>query len=188
MGGNKLFFRLAGETMVKRTVKCAIAAGLNPIIVTVGHDSDQVSNELAGLPIRTVLNPDHARGLNRSLKTGIEAIPGDVSAVVVLLADMPLVTSRMVAALVQRYRESSAPLVVSDYAGVQAPPTLYDRSLFPELGGMEGEGSGKQVVRRHAEEAVSVSWPAAALADIDRPEDYQRALALLDGEGKAPTS
>ena len=109
-------------------------------------------------------------------------------AVVVLLADMPLVTARMIAALVQRYRESSAPLVVSDYAGVQAPPTLYDRSLFAELGGMEGEGSGKQVVLRHAEEAVSVSWPAAALADIDRPEDYQRALALLDGEGKAPAS
>jgi CTP:molybdopterin cytidylyltransferase MocA len=47
---------------------------------------------------------------------------------------------------------------------------------------MEGEGSGKQVVHRHAKEALSVSWPAAALADVDRPEDYQRALALLDEE------
>jgi molybdenum cofactor cytidylyltransferase len=187
MGGNKLFFRFGGETMVRRTVKCAIAAGLDPIIVVIGYDTDQALKELAGLPIRTVLNPDHERGLNRSLKVGIEAIPADVSAVVVLLADMPLVTSRMVAALVERYRESSAPLVVSDYAGVQAPPTLYGRSLFAELGGMEGEGSGKQVVRRHAKEAVSVSWPAAALADIDRPADYQRALALLDDEGKAPT-
>ena len=56
---------------------------------------------------------------------------------------------------------------------------LYDRALFPELQHMAGEGCGRQVVRRHRGEAVAVSWPVAALRDIDVPEDYERIKAEL---------
>ena len=85
----------------------------------------------------------------------------------------------MVAGLVARYRESTAPLVISAYGDVNAPPMLYDRALFPELQQMTGEGCGRQVVRRHRDEAVAVSWPPATLQDIDVPEDYERIKAEL---------
>ena len=45
---------------------------------------------------------------------------------------------------------------------------------------MSGEGCGRQVVRRHRHEAVAVSWPEAALQDIDVPEDYERIRAELE--------
>ena len=85
------------------------------------------------------MNPDYERGINSSLKTGIAALPASAVAAVVMLADMPLVTAEMIAALVTRYCESEAPLVISDYDGVNAPPMLYDRALFEELRVMEGE-------------------------------------------------
>jgi CTP:molybdopterin cytidylyltransferase MocA len=72
--------------------------------------------------------------------------------------------------------------VISDYSGVNAPPMLYDRSLFPELRAMTGEGCGKQVVKRHQGEALPVSWPEAALMDIDVPVDYERLKTEL-GKG-----
>jgi CTP:molybdopterin cytidylyltransferase MocA len=85
----------------------------------------------------------------------------------------------MIANLVGRYAGSRAPLVVSDYGGVQAPPTLYDRSLFGELSEAEGEGCGKRVAARHSAEAAAVAFPAEALADLDSPEDYERVRASL---------
>lgn len=190
MGRNKLFFRLDGESVLRRAVKLAVASGLDPVIVVLGHEAEQALAELSGLSCRPAVNPDYARGINRSLRVGIAAVPARACAAVVLLADMPFVTDGMVSTLVERYRESSAPLVVSDYGGVQAPPTVYDRSLFAELGAMEGEGCGREVVRRHRSEAVAVAWPAAALADLDRPEDYERVRAKLGaGEARcAPTS
>jgi molybdenum cofactor cytidylyltransferase len=123
------------------------------------------------------VNPDYARGMNASARAGIAAVPPRARAAVVLLADMPFVTARMIAAVVERYRQSDVPLVLSEYGGVQAPPTLYDRSLFAEIGGPTGEGCGKRVVRRHRAEAAAVDLPAAALADLDRPEDYERIKA-----------
>lgn len=174
MGRNKLFFDLDGETLLKRVVRRAIGAGLDPVVVVVGHEAERARAELAELACTPVDNPDHALGINRSLRTGISRVPDRARAAVVMLADMPFVTSRMVAGLVTRYRESTAPLVISAYGDVNAPPMLYDRALFSELQQMSGEGCGRQVVRRHRDEAVAVSWPPAALQDIDVPEDYDR--------------
>ena len=182
MGFNKMLLSLDGETLLRRTVKRASAAGLAPVVVVLGHEADRARGELANLPCQPSLNADYARGINVSLQTGLAAVPADAIAAVVILADMPFVTAPMIAALVERYREGVAPLVISDYAGINAPPMLYDRSLFTELRAMEGEGCGKQVVKRHRNEAQVVSWPAAALADIDVPDDYKRAKAEL-GEG-----
>jgi molybdenum cofactor cytidylyltransferase len=98
----------------------------------------------------------------------------------VMLADMPFVTTEMIAAMIARYRESRAPLVISDYAGVNAPPMVYDQSLFLELLTMEGEGCGRQVVKRHKGEAEVLAWPESALADLDLPEDYARVRGDLE--------
>ena len=179
MGRNKLFFDLGGETLLRRVVRRAIDAGLDPVIVVVGHEAERARAELLGLPCTPVDNPDHALGINRSLRTGISRVPETARAAVVMLADMPFVTSRMVAGLVARYRDSAAPLVISAYGDVNAPPMLYDRALFPDLRQMQGEGCGRQVVRRHRDEAVALSWPEAALQDIDVPEDYERIKAEL---------
>jgi molybdenum cofactor cytidylyltransferase len=97
----------------------------------------------------------------------------------ILLADMPFVTADMIRTLAERYRAGDAPLVVSEYGEVNAPPTLYDRALFPELLAGSGEGCGKHVVKKHKAEAVVVAWPEAALADVDLPEDYERTAAQL---------
>jgi molybdenum cofactor cytidylyltransferase len=181
MGQNKLFMELEGETLVRRAVARAAAAGFDPLIVVVGHEAERVQRALDGLPYRPVLNPDYERGVNSSLRAGIRAVSeSPARAAVVMLADMPFVTAAMIETLVEKYRRGSAPLVISDYAGVNAPPMLYDRSLFDELSIPEGHGCGKQVVKRHRLEAESASWPAEALTDLDAPEDYERVKASME--------
>jgi molybdenum cofactor cytidylyltransferase len=174
MGRNKLLFELDGERVVRRAVRVASAAGLDPVIVVLGHEAERVREVLDGIACRIVINAEYALGINGSLKAGITAVPESAAAAVVILADMPFVTADMIAALVERYRTSTAPLVISDYEGVNAPPMLYDRALFAELQTMEGEGCGKVVVRRHRGEAEVLAWPAAALTDLDVPDDYER--------------
>lgn len=181
LGRNKLLVQVEGETLVRRTVRRAMVA-LDPVVVVLGHEAILLRQELVGLACRTVVNEEFALGLTSSLRTGVAALPDEVPGAVVLLADMPFVTPDMIAALVERYRTSSAPLVISDYQGVTAPPLLYDRSLFPELRMLEGDGCGKQVVRRHRTHAAVLSWPAKALADLDLPADLDRLTALLATE------
>ncbi len=147
-GRNKLLLTLDGESLARRAAKAALAASLEPVVVVLGHDADRIREELSGLSVRAVVNADHSRGMSTSLAAGIAALPAETVAAVIQLADMPLVTAAMISRLVAVFRETGAPLVASDYGGVQAPPTLYARALFPELGATEGDGGGKEIVRR----------------------------------------
>jgi molybdenum cofactor cytidylyltransferase len=181
MGRNKLMLDLGGQTVLRRAVGTAIEAGLAPVLVVLGHESERARDELQGLPAEVVFNAGYTEGIHSSVRTGIGAVPARCSAAVVLLADMPLVDAGMIRTLVDRYRAEGATLVVSDYEGVDAPPILYDRALFPELRELEGEGCGKRVVRRHTAEAVRVRWPAQALTDLDLPADVERVRSALGG-------
>jgi molybdenum cofactor cytidylyltransferase len=183
MGENKLLLSLDGQPLVARAVRAAAAAGLAPIVVVLGHEAERVRAALAGLACRAVINPDHARGKGTSLQFGIAEVAQatDAAALVVMLADMPYVTAAMLAAVAGAASRdpggARAPMVISRYGEVNAPPILYDRALFAELGALSAQACGKEMVRRHRHEAVFLDWPEAALADVDRPEDYQRVVA-----------
>jgi molybdenum cofactor cytidylyltransferase len=179
MGRNKLLLELGGESLLRRVVNRAVAADLEPVIVVLGFEADRALRALAGLPFQAVLNEHYQHGLNASLRAGLRAVPPTSAAALVMLADMPHVTTDMLDGLVRRYRTTDARLVISNYEGVDAPPVLYDRSLFAELEAVRGSDGGKGVIQRHRSEAVTVSWPAVALSDLDVPEDYDRARARL---------
>jgi molybdenum cofactor cytidylyltransferase len=179
MGRNKLFLSLRGQSVLRRAVGTALAAGLHPVLVVLGHEAERAQAELAGLPCTSVFNPTYAQGINTSLRTGIAAVPAHAAAALVMLADMPFVTQQMLEAVVERYRDGASPLVVSSYEGVDAPPMLYDRSLFAELRALDGDGCGKKVVKRHRNESLEVAWPASALKDLDVPADVDLVLAEL---------
>ncbi len=181
MGTNKLFVELGGTTVLRRAALTAGAAGLDPILVVLGHESKRAQTELAGLSCSWIFNPDYARGMNTSLRAGISALPESTPAAVVLLADMPFVTAEMIRQLVEQWRPGNVPLVVSVYEDVVAPPILYARGLFPELRALDGDGCGKAVVKRHRGEALEVSWPASALTDLDVPADVERVRTALEG-------
>lgn len=177
MGENKLALQVGGESLLRRAARRALAAGLAPLIVVLGHEAERGAAELHDLDCRVVVNPDYAAGINSSRRAGLAALPEEAEAAVVLLADMPFVTSAMLAALVERFRATGAPLVLSEYGGVHAPPTLYRRPLFAELSVLAGGACGGQVVRQHRAEAEILAWPGEALFDVDRPEDYARLAA-----------
>src|SRR5207253_3216288 len=81
-----------------------------------------------------------------------------------MLGDMVRVSSETLALLVAAARDTEAPLVVSRYGEVTAPPLLFRRALFPELLAWTGEGCGKAVVQAHRHEAMYVDRPIALLA------------------------
>jgi len=176
MGRNKMLLELEGEPLVRRAVRAALSASVGPVLVVVGHEAARVSVAVADLPCSVVLNPDHAQGARVSLQVGVRAVPEEARAAVVVLGDMPFVTGAMIRGIVERYREGLPRLVVSRYGSVTAPPTLFDRSLFPELLEMTGEECGKQVVRAHQHEAARCVWRDKAVADVDVAEDYERLL------------
>jgi molybdenum cofactor cytidylyltransferase len=154
--------------------------------VVLGHEVEHARAELAGLDVEIAVNPSYTGPTSESLHRGLEQLGPDIAAAVVLLADMVLVTEEMIGAMLKEAVRTDAPLVVSRYGDVKAPPLLFRRALFPELLAWTGEGCGKAVVLRHEAEAAFIDWPVAALTDVDTPEDLEAAEQLLGSAGGGP--
>lgn len=177
MGSNKMRLRLDGEPLVRRAARRALAAGLDPVVVVLGRDADEVAGEIGDLPCDLVVNEDYAGPTSGSLHRGLGRLPDAIEGAVIVLGDMVEVTDPMIRALVDAARSDPAPLFVSRYGDVTAPPLLFRRSLFPELLAWTGEGCGKAVVQRHRAEALFLDWPPAALADVDTPADFAEVVS-----------
>ncbi len=177
MGKNKMLLELEGESLIRRAAKRALAAGLSPLVVVLGHEAGRLRAELQDLPLAFAVNPAYTGPTSGSLHQGLNALSSDVDAVVVMLGDMVRVTTETLAMLIAAARGTEAPLVVSRYGEVTAPPLLFRRALFAELLAWTGEGCGKAVVQAHKHEAMYVDRPEALLVDVDTPEDFAAAIA-----------
>jgi molybdenum cofactor cytidylyltransferase len=172
MGRNKLLLQHAGEPLVRRACRRALAAGLDPLIVVLGHESERAQEALAGLDCRFAFNPDRGGPMSGSLRCGLEALAGEAQGAIVMLADMVHVSEQMLRIIKTTAQSSAAPLVSSRYAQTLAPPVYFRRVLFDELMAATGEGCGRAVIEQHRELAVYVDWPSAALKDVDTPEEF----------------
>ena len=77
LGTPKQLLRYRGETLLHRTVRLAIAAGLDPVHVVLGSDASAVGAALEELRgrVTTVFNPDWQAGMGNSLACGIASLP-----------------------------------------------------------------------------------------------------------------
>jgi molybdenum cofactor cytidylyltransferase len=178
MGRAKATLPLDGDTFLTRIVRTFLAAGVDDVVVVVGHEADAVIATFApsGLRARFVENRDYDRGQLSSLVAGLGVVdrPG-VHAMLVTLVDVPLVSEATIRAVIERYRLTQAPVVRPTSGARHGHPLLIDRSLFSKLRAADPDSGAKPVVRAHASQTgdLEISDEGAFL-DIDTPDDYAR--------------
>jgi molybdenum cofactor cytidylyltransferase len=179
MGRAKASYPIAGgETFLTRIVRTFLDAGIDDVVVVVGHDAELVMADFgaSGLPARFVENRGYETGQLSSLLAGLRLVdrPG-VAASLVTLVDVPFVSASTVRAVVESYRKTSAPVVRPARGSEHGHPLLIDRSLFGVFSRADPYQGAKPVVRAYATRAGDIPVDdAGAFADIDTPADYER--------------
>ena len=180
MGQLKALLPWQGTTLIEHQINSLLAAGVQHVVVVLGHDSDRLEpivDSVAGAS--WVLNPDYLQGKTTSLKIGVSALDGQsVSDVLLLNVDQPR-TSDTVQKLLERHQASQYVITIPTYGGKGAHPIFLSETLLSEMASIEEETKGLlAVVRRHAEatERLEMNDPSV-LWDLNTPEQYEKALA-----------
>ncbi|HET7221290.1 MAG TPA: nucleotidyltransferase family protein [Vicinamibacterales bacterium] len=179
MGQHKLLLPLGGEPLVRRVAGAVRDAGFDDVLVVAGHGHERVVAALAGLAVRHVVNADYATGMGSSFRTAVAALV-DSEAAMFALADQPLLTAADYRRLLDAYRTTPGGIISVRYGDVTAPPHLFASRYFPELALLEH--GARPVLQRHANSTTVLHFPPELLLDVDTPDDYDRAKALLDRE------
>jgi molybdenum cofactor cytidylyltransferase len=167
-GGNKLEAECAGKPLGRWAVEAVEAAGLAPGLIVTGPEGVSFAEGWTGL-----VNPQPERGLGSSLALAARAaIERGEESLLVLLADMPLVT----AGYLRDLARSPAPAATRQADGRPGVPALLDRALLEAAASLAGDrGAGPLLAN-----AALHDPPAGMLRDVDTPADLQEIELYLN--------
>jgi len=178
-GANKLLSKFDRRPIITRVVEAALAARCAPVLVVTGHQRARVEGALAGYPVSWVHNPCFAAGLGASLAAGARALPEDVDALLVCLADMPLIRAAHIEGLIDAFDPAAERAIcVPVHGGRRGHPVLFSRRFLAELGALDGDRGARSLLTRHAHLVREVEADDdGVLIDIDSPEALDRLRA-----------
>lgn len=168
-GPGKLLASFKGSPLALHAARTIAALPLSRRIAVCRSDDEQLASMLAEIGFTVVRNPDAARGLGSSLALGVEAAV-DAEALLVCLADMPLVTALHLRTVVERVGPTGIAASMPAQGESPGPPAAFGRERLPELRGMTGDKGARHLLQG----AELVLAPAGTLADFDTPEDIAR--------------
>jgi molybdenum cofactor cytidylyltransferase len=167
----------SGRTMIAEVVQRLQTSGVHEIVVVTGAAREEVEAAVAstGVRVRFAFNPEfESSEMARSLQVGLDALPGNISAVLVALADQPQTEPWVVRAVIERWRQTLAPVVAPFFQDRRGHPLLFDCAMWPDLLKLPGSANPREFVRTAPRiERVEVETDSV-LRDIDTPEDYGR--------------
>jgi len=164
---------------VARIVRTLLTAGLADVLVVTGSQHEAIEAALGADHLdgryRTVINPDPARGQLSSIWAALDACSEHTTGLLMTLVDVPTIAPSTVAAVMDAWKMSRAPIVRPVFEGRRGHPVIFDRQVFAELRTAPLDSGARVVVRAHWAESVDVPVDdAGCIIDIDTPADYLR--------------
>jgi molybdenum cofactor cytidylyltransferase len=179
MGQLKALLPWQGVSLLMYQVASLQDAGVDRVVVVLGHQAEQLRPILEGREgVTLALNLDYLQGKTTSIKAGLKALgTNDFAAQVILNVDQPRHPETIRHLLQQHYAGHSL-ITIPTYLGKGGHPIILAPSLLDELLTINEETQGiKAVVQRHKADTQRVEMESPeVLWDLNTPEQYSEAL------------
>ncbi len=174
-GGTKQAVEFDGAALVRRALHTATRVCGDNVITVIGHDAATVLRSMQSNSGFLVVNEDFESGLGSSIAAAARACPPQTDALLLMLADQPLVTADHLEALLRRWSGAAREIVATAYADTEGPPVLLPRATFDDLSRLTGDTGARALFRDDRFSLKTVRFEDAAV-DIDTPSDLHRIL------------
>jgi CTP:molybdopterin cytidylyltransferase MocA len=183
MGAFKPMLPFGDRTVIECCLNNLRAAGIEDIVVVIGHRAEDIRRQLQTLNLTFAMNPDPDSEMSASIARGVAAVSPSAEGLIVALVDHPAVPAEIIEVLIDEWRRG-ARLVQPEHEGRGGHPVLVDLTYRNELLALDPESGLRALFDAHRAEVrrVPVSSPFVA-RDMDTWEDYLRLHQDVFGVG-----
>jgi molybdenum cofactor cytidylyltransferase len=174
LGQPKQLLPLGDKPMLQHVLDCVRDANVDLRYIALGHAAEAIAASVSMDGFERIENPSYLAGQSTSVRLAVSSMPDEVDAIIFVLGDQPLQSSKVISRLADSYRASAESIIQPQYAEGPGNPILIDRSLFPELQKLDGDTGARPVLRERQREIrrIDVS-DFHRPSDIDTWEDYE---------------
>jgi molybdenum cofactor cytidylyltransferase len=196
LGGRpKSLLELGGVPLILRQLIALSGAGVDEVVVVLGHHADAVQAAIQSFPITLVHNPAPDDGQASSVRVGLRALSPKIDAVIVALADQPLISADDIVSLISAYKKRGDASMVVPRVAVEGAeplpgnPVMFDAALREDWLAGDANLACRQWRNAHPER---VRWfdtdNRRYRIDIDTPEDLAAFTASTGHELRWPAA
>lgn len=183
MNGIKQLLPWKNTTLLGNAIEQAIQSKGNAVYVVLGANANQITPTIAHYNIQTIENANWKNGLGNSIAAGVKEIKdnqGDYDAILITLADQPLLTADYYNLLMDHYVQNKAKIIASETNNSPSVPAIFDALYFEQLSQLHQDQGAKEILLA-AEKEVYVLRTNANLMDVDTQSAYEK---IYDSFGK----
>jgi molybdenum cofactor cytidylyltransferase len=136
MGGRpKALLELGGVPLIRRQLIALSGAGVDEVVVVLGHHAELLEPVVQDFPVTLARNPRPDDGQVSSQRLGLQALAGRLDAVLVALADQPLVQAQDIGALIGAYkkRPEGTSVLVPMVGGEPGNPVMFSADVKEQI-------------------------------------------------------
>ena len=164
-GSDKLMADLDGRPMGSRIARTLVEMPFSWRFA-VCSKSAALAQHFSASGFQIIVNDKPEFGQAHSLHMAVEAAEAtDAGAILVLLADMPFVTTGHI----EKLLAAGAGIIASTFGDGPTPPALFPRDVWPMLLATSGDTGARALLG----DAKLIAAPASELRDIDVPADLR---------------
>ena len=151
MGGdNKLIKKYNKKYLINHIIGTLIKSKVNKIIVVLGFQKSKVRKIIVkNKKINFVFNKNYKSGMASSIKTGLKRISEKSIGFLIVQADMPLISKKIIDSLCYAIRNSNKEIVVPIYKRKMGNPIGFKRSMTRILNKTSGDSGAKKIILRN---------------------------------------
>ena len=182
----KCLLQLNGMSLLERQLQAMSLAGVRPVGVVLGHHAERILQEgvLTRWAAQQVRNPRPDDGHVSSLRIGLKALPAELDAVLVALADQPLIDAQAVQALLAAFaqRPAGTQMLQPSVQGLPGNPVVFSGAVMAQILAGDEHMGARQWQQAHPEALYHWETPHGHYRlDVDNETDRQ-AVAQLTGQ------
>jgi len=167
--------------MIAHAVDTLLASRVDEIIVVLGHESDRVKEAIGQRRVKIIENLHYREGISTSINAGLTAISSHARAIMIYLADQPLIESEEINFLIRSFDEAdkaNKSIIVPFFRGQRGNPVLVSSSYKASMLGISGETGCRRVIKQNPGEILAIEMDTDhVVRDVDTIEEYERLVA-----------
>jgi molybdenum cofactor cytidylyltransferase len=166
MGENKLQLKISGSPMVELVIQNAKKSRLDELVIVYGKYD-------LSTDVKKLFNYDYEKGMSTSIKCGLKGFKGD--GVMLLLADMPFIETKVIDELYTSFIKSDKNIVVPMFNGKKGNPVIIGSKYFQELMNNTGDKGARDIIKRYQDDVEIVEVESDRIfMDIDNMDVYNK--------------
>ena len=149
-GDNKLIKKYNKKYLINHIIGSLIKSKVNKIIVVLGFQSSKVKKIIIkNKKINFVFNKNYKSGMSSSIKTGLKRISKKSIGFLIVQADMPLISKKIVDTLCYAVRNGNKEIVAPIYKRKMGNPIGFKRSMTRILNKTSEDSGAKKIILKN---------------------------------------